>query len=214
MRKVTRFESEEVARVESLLDSGAPTPRTVALAVLAFALLVVTKTAGASVAPLAAPVPAPLLDSCTKHLKDVQFSGTFKLKSAASEAKPMRFVIGVPEDATPGSAVAQIWSGDSCKATCSSIDFEKGGASLPISLDLQCHGAELGALSTHVAVLWDHGPTPTTQLRFGTWLDGYEQAAVRVQVDRFNPTFVATRGDLNMPAPGKRKALAFRAPGY
>lgn len=101
-------------------------------------------------------------------------------------AEPLRFVIGEAEGGTKGSAVAQIWAGNHCQASCSSIQFEKGDLSMPISLDLQCRGEELGALSAHVALLWAQGNNTSTQLRFGSWVEGYEQAALKVEVDRFS----------------------------
>jgi hypothetical protein len=115
-------------------------------------------------------------------------------------------VIGSPDSGSSGTssstAVAQIWSGKRCQASCSSIDLglapknPSPGAvrgalyaedlSMPISLDLQCRGEELGALSARVAVLWGQGTQSQTQLRFGSWVDGYEQAALKVEVDRFS----------------------------
>jgi hypothetical protein len=191
---------DEIRLAESHLNRDLPKPGTVALAVVAFVLLVITKAASAN---------------CSLPIKNVQFSGTFSLKSSPQK-KPLRFVIGEPAGAGSGSSVAQIWSGDRCQATCSSIDIEKGEMALPISLDLQCRGEDLGgALSAHVAVLWDHGADHTTVLRFGSWLEGYEQAAMKVEVDHFNSPTAVSVASRSVPrlVPRKRKMLAFRAPG-
>jgi hypothetical protein len=174
-------------------DADAVHPKTAALAVAAFLLLVITKTANASIVPAALAPEALTPDSCSVQLKTVQFSGTFNLKSPhAPGTQALRFVIGTPENDKSGMAVAQIWSGTRCQASCSSVDMEKGDLSMPISLDLQCHGEALGPLSAHVAVLWDHGADHSTLVRFGSWLEGYEQASMKVEVDHFNTLSVAS----------------------
>jgi hypothetical protein len=129
-------------------------------------------------------------------LKTLQFAGTFDWKNAhTGKSEKLKFVIGTPEHSEKGTSVAQIWAGKQCQASCSSVDlgaasgakaFAKDELSLPISLDLQCRGEELGALSARVAVLWGHGSRSETTLRFGSWVDGYEQAALKVEVDHFN----------------------------
>jgi hypothetical protein len=143
----------------------------------------------------ASPQPANSGDTCSMSLKTLQFAGTFDWKNAhTGKTEKLRFMIGTPEKgAAKGTSVAQIWSGKHCQASCSSIDIvgrpgalEMDEASIPISLDLQCRGEALGALAARVAVLWSHGSQPTTTLRFGSWVDGYEQAALKVEVDRFN----------------------------
>ncbi len=175
----------EISRAEFHLnetDRESPHSKTVALAVAAFLLLVITKAANASIVPPALTPEALTPDSCSVQLKTVQFSGTFNLKSArSSNTQALRFVIGTPENDKNGTAVAQIWSGKRCQASCSAIeygDMEKG--------DL-------------VAVLWDHGADHSTLVRFGSWLEGYEQALMKVEVDHFNTLSVASRADLNMP---------------
>lgn len=139
---------------------------------------------------------APTPDSCSMKLKTLQFAGTFDWKNTKNgRLEKLRFVIGSPEHGEKGTSVAQIWAGKQCQASCSSVDLgaapgtqalEKDELSLPISLDLQCRGEELGALSARVAVLWGHGSKSETTLRFGSWVDGYEQAALKVEVDHFN----------------------------
>lgn len=133
--------------------------------------------------------PTPTSDTCSMKLKTLQFAGTFDWKSGSSgKIEKRRFVIGTPAHGAVGTSVAQIWAGNHCQASCSSVDLGAGvtGFSLPISLDLQCRGEELGALSARVAVLWSHGSKSETMLRFGSWVDGYEQAALRVELDQFN----------------------------
>jgi hypothetical protein len=203
---------QEIHRVEFHLRRREPHPVLVAIALGLLMVLVAGKDANAGVVP-AMEIASETQDRCATQIESIQFAGTFSLKSAsANKNKPLRFVIGFPAESNGDQAIAQIWSGSHCQATCSSLTLEKGDLSMPLSLDLQCRGGELGPLSAHVAVLWDHGPKPSTLLRFGTWLEGYEQASIKVEVDRFNSTNVAERVDTSV-RPRKRKILAYRVPG-
>jgi hypothetical protein len=163
---------------------------------------------GTSPAAFAAPAAIPG-DTCSMRLKSLQFAGTFDWKNTRTgKVEKLRFVIGTPAQGAGGTpaqgaattSVAQIWSGKQCQASCSSVDFGKStppGAlqtdelSMPISLDMQCRGEELGALAARVAVLWNHGSKGATTLRFGSWVDGYEQAALKIEVDHFSATSLA-----------------------
>lgn len=137
---------------------------------------------------------------CQRPLKEPAYLATFEMAdSSAGKAERRRLVVAETEGR---KLIAQIWSGNSCQATCRALSFEKGKASSPVALHLECQSAQLSSLTASATLLWGRGRSlskvPT--LRFGTWLQGYRQAVLEVELDRFS----SPRGSL--PRIGKRMA--------
>jgi hypothetical protein len=147
---------------------------------------------------------------CGTRFKTLTYSAAFSWENAATHvAKPMRILVGTstlapdPARSEKPQLTAQIWSGKECMAVCEAKSFEKEGPFSPVSLEMTCKSAELGAVALPTTLLWGRGHSlsklPT--LRFGTWLHGYEQAALEVELDRYS-----------MPASPRSPRLAYRAP--
>jgi hypothetical protein len=178
---------EESKRAEYHLNQGVPGPRTLALMVGALVLLL-AKTAGA--APPS---------GCDTPLKSVRYAAHFEWPQAGpGEKNSLQLLIGSRESSKTGETVAQIWSGNQCQLSCLSTQLD------PTALELKCRSAQLGMLTTSATVLWNRDAKPGHEatLRFGTWLEGYEQAPLRVEIDHFFEIANPRTGRLASRAPG------------
>jgi len=79
---------------------------------------------------------------------------------------------------------AQITSSDQCEAICSVEQKSLGKRAFPEAVPMRCQSPRLGALQTPVTLLWPPGKSQKPVLRFGTWLGGYQQTALLVELDR------------------------------
>jgi hypothetical protein len=92
--------------------------------------------------------------------------------------------------------VAKIMNGQRVEAVCSIQGFESymhGHTLLASSIDLSCKGTALGALAAPATVYFpeklDGANSKSTSrnqpvLRFGTWLQGYQQAVLKTEFDQ------------------------------
>jgi hypothetical protein len=114
--------------------------------------------------------------SCAQPLRRVEYAAEFQMKHGANAAPTsLRLLIGLPKLKKSAKRVAQIWSGRECRALCEAKRFTRD------SVDLQCKNAQMATFSTRASVI-----LPETALRFGTWLQGYEQIPLKVSVDRLS----------------------------
>ena len=65
------------------------------------------------------------------------------------------------------------------QAVCDLVQAVDRSSSFPESFDFTCHGASFGALQMPASLILTNKPL----LRFGSWLKGYQQAPLRVQMD-------------------------------
>lgn len=118
---------------------------------------------------------------------------TYSGHSAAS-SKTLRLVITKnkkPRFNEP-KLIAKIMNGQHIEAICGvqSLETYKAGKSLlPSSLDMSCKGTALGALAAPATVYFRNLNSESTSrggavLRFGTWLQGYQQAVLTTEFDQ------------------------------
>jgi hypothetical protein len=140
----------------------------------------------------------------------VVFSGRFNapsiMKLVISRAK-LNATGSAPANPLHG-AKAEIWT-TRLEASCSLVSLEKMD-DRSTAINFKCRSARLGALTSSVTlfvipntrpeanILAASHPRPAV-VRFGTWLEGYEQAQVTVDMDRTNsllshPNVIATSG--------------------
>jgi hypothetical protein len=138
-------------------------------------------------AGLAFPVWA-LADTCAV-LENPAFAASFewKAENGASHKMSVRIAAG-PED---GKEEAQITSGKQCLAVCHvkpdapETDIGRTIASItPRQIDLDCSAAEFAALTGPATLIFKGAGVDAPMIRFGTWLDGYREASLKVQADR------------------------------
>lgn len=88
--------------------------------------------------------------------------------------------------------VAKIMNGQRVEAICS-IQGVEGNGTLASSVDMSCKGTALGALAAPATVYFpeklDGANAKSTSrnmpvLRFGTWLQGYQQAVLKTEFDQ------------------------------
>lgn len=122
--------------------------------------------------------------TCGKVVGKVLFSAHFDWKSPAGVSKGLRLVIA--RNAKPGfkdsKFIAQIMNGDECQAVCRTETVDVASA----SLDLSCRSAAFGALAAPATVFFHNTGAghKSSVLRFGTWLQGYEQTILNTELDR------------------------------
>lgn len=127
--------------------------------------------------------------SCSQVIQDVFYSASFDLPESAQTAYKMKLLIGKPKSSS--EMIAQIWSGKSCQAVCDLKMLQKEDAFTPISLEMDCKSPSISALATPATLYFHASEMVVTQpeqfptLRFGTWLQGYHQSLLSVQVDRY-----------------------------
>jgi hypothetical protein len=88
--------------------------------------------------------------------------------------------------------VAKITNGQRVEAICSIQGVESymcGQTLLASSIDLSCKGTSLGALAAPATVYFKDANSESSSrnqpvLRFGTWLQGYQQAVLKTEFDQ------------------------------
>lgn len=80
---------------------------------------------------------------------------------------------------------AQISADGASLAECELRGFERNQLGQPLTLEMGCKNTQLESFTTTATLLWDHKSRTSASLRFGTWLQGYEQVPLTVQMDRF-----------------------------
>src|SRR5262249_46212887 len=141
--------------------------------------------------------------NCPGSFSEVQFSAKFTwahwepteagMKTSGS---PLEIRIGKVAG-EKSKTLAQIYSqnGGQSQAVSEMKAFEKKGAFTPGVMDLACESVGFGALSAPAALVWanDEGTAPS--LRFGSWLNGYKQASLTIEIDHFSQP-IKTAGKL------------------
>lgn len=127
------------------------------------------------------------MNQCPKQIKDLTYSASFVYDST-----PLKVRLG--KGANKSEFIAQIWNkAGHCEAVCRVKVWDKITPGQPNSLDLDCASTNLGALTTPATIFWSIR-TGQPAIRFGTWLNGYKQADLKVEVDHFNrPSVLAKR---------------------
>lgn len=125
---------------------------------------------------------APTESACSTRLKDVSYKASFTLKSLYAGKRPFQIQIG--SERQSGKTMALITQNDgSCYAICGIRHFEKEGKARPVSMLLSCENAELARLTIPVTLIWASAYQKLPMIRFGSWLNGYQQASLRVKTD-------------------------------
>jgi hypothetical protein len=150
------------------------------------------------------------ISACGKATGETLYSAIFKWSGEAQSGKTMRIVIVKAKK--PGfkdsKIVAKILNGKNCEAVCNVEKLETFGTEKSLkaaSVDMSCKSAALGALAAPATVFFQNESNPflpvsnesKSVLRFGTWLQGYEQAVLTTEVDesaRLIPELAPTRG--------------------
>lgn len=142
---------------------------------------------------------------CGKVQGEVLYHARFDWKdSMTSITKNLDIV--VTKTAKPGfwdsKISARIMNHGTCEAICRAdnlevVSNEPGMPSVATSMDLTCHSSSLGALGAPATVFFQSGQngTQTPVLRFGSWLQGYEQAYLKVQTDQSSKLVKEMRPD-------------------
>lgn len=126
-----------------------------------------------------------------KEPGDILYHASFDWKDSITQ-KTKKLEIIVTKNAKPGfwdsKVGARIMNGEQVEATCRAdnlevVSSESGAPKVATSMDLTCHSTSLGALGAPATVFFQAG-SQTPVLRFGSWLQGYEQAYLRVEKDR------------------------------
>ncbi len=147
------------------------------------------------------------------------FTASFKWNNGTSNSvassNTLRLVI--LKNKKPGfndpKLIAKIMSGDRVEAICGiqSLETYRAGKSLlPSSIDMSCKGTTLGALAAPATVFFRNSNSQSTShgaavLRFGTWLQGYQQAVLTTEFDQ------SARLVEEMPRPGAAPVKLARA---
>ncbi len=132
---------------------------------------------------------------CDIPLQHLDYSATFFWKGEEKGLRPMRIQIGLtPRHDGGSSKVALISSRDSrgsvpgCYAICATRALERRGSNAaPARLELSCRSEGIAGLNSPAALIWspDEG---SSAIRLGTWAEGYQEAALRVELDSYSPS--------------------------
>ncbi len=131
------------------------------------------------------------------------YAATFKWNPSPRSGKTLQFTIlknhhhGFSDSRWIAKIDEVSRDGQRVEAICSILSLETyshGKALLISSVDMSCKSTGLGALSSPATVYFPDANAKSTArntaiLRFGTWLQGYQQAALTTQIDqsaRFN----------------------------
>jgi hypothetical protein len=80
---------------------------------------------------------------------------------------------------------AQIETAGTPWVNCDLQHLEKDKRGKPLALEMSCKNIELESFTTTATVLWNHAGKSAT-LRFGTWLQGYQQMPLTVETDGYS----------------------------
>lgn len=119
--------------------------------------------------------------ACSTQLKEVLYSAQFDWEGTT----PMQIRIGTRSQ-PQGDIWAVISGPRGCQAICRMKEFVKNSVESPIALSMSCQGAGFGVLTTPATVLWTSYDFPKPTLRFGSWVNGYQSVALRVEFDRYS----------------------------
>jgi hypothetical protein len=123
-------------------------------------------------------------DTCAP-LGNPAFAATFEWQAANGANHPMS--VRIAKDSTH----AQILAGDQCLAICQvkpnepDSEISRTIASItPQHVDMECSAAEFAALTGPATLIFRGIGYESPVIRFGTWLDGYREAGLKIQADR------------------------------
>ena len=124
----------------------------------------------------------PAASGCGSSLKDVHYSAIFEFKT------PLRIKIG-NQGKQIVATISDVKSG-TCQAVCEGKFFRQEGGFesplMPVSMQLSCNGSQFQLLSSPVTLFWASAFQAQPELRFGTWINGYEQVALNVEYDAWS----------------------------
>lgn len=147
-----------------------------------FRLIIVLSAALFTLEALSAVPPAPSSTQCQlKKSGELQYLASFELKGEPGRKSALELRVG------KGSSkgwIAEIVSDNNCEAVCYSKEVEKNEAQELESLDMKCKSKGIDALSAPATLLLSTGRGKAPVLRFGSWLEGYREAMLQVQLDR------------------------------
>jgi hypothetical protein len=149
------------------------------LPLLALALLVVTRPARAA--------------ECGTKFERLLYVADFRAPLdepvvAAADAADLSLRVGTDAQGQTRALISGRRDG-TCRATCRVKGLERDARNRPISLDMECRDAGLRALRVPATLIWAEGSALAwPSLRFGSWLQGYQHARLRVTLDRYGST--------------------------
>lgn len=141
---------------------------------------------------------------CGVSFKKVDYSAQFTWKGKLSNLS-----VGTAIENGKLRWLAQIASTrggvQSCQAICEvqHLEVDRFRESAPVSLDMKCQSSGFAPLETKAVLLWASEIQQAPMLRFGTWLSGYQDAVLKVELDGFvkaMPSVVAHDKTLKMVA--------------
>ena len=119
---------------------------------------------------------------------ETSFEGSFAWKGAGratASSRQMKLVLASAE-------LAHIVAGDSVVAVCrvKPEDTSPTGRAIasvaPRQVDFDCEAAQFQGLTGPATLILRGRGNPTPLLRFGTWLDGYRNAPLKVMTDHLS----------------------------
>jgi hypothetical protein len=171
------------------------------LAALVGALSVGTPTAAAAMPRTGAtsPLPSGLNEGCRVPLSQIQYSARFEWQGQRLQLR----VGTIRRGDGRMQRVATISGAGSCQAVCTAKPLEKTDERRPIAMDLACWSSQLEALNSPVTIVWPNAErgTRANLLRFGTWVDGYREAALRVEFDHYSEAVTGPKLAAQQAAP-------------
>ncbi len=130
------------------------------------------------------------------------YSARFQLGGINQPVKKMQVVVAMSQMKQGGFnkpfPVAQIWSGSQCQAVCKVASIEKENSLTPVAVEMSCESVGFSPLAVKASILWGGEKSmymakqPT--IRFGTWLEGYRDSALKVELDRYSMSNDTNRG--------------------
>lgn len=125
--------------------------------------------------------------SCPTSLETVSYSANF---SFPKSDRKLSIRVGTTKSwDSQEYFIAQIASGNDCQAVCRVKNIARDELTQsPIAMDLDCQGVGFRELTTPATLLWKSTLASDSTIRFGTWLGGYEQAALDVKFDKYSAT--------------------------
>lgn len=110
---------------------------------------------------------------------DVAYSARFTFQK-----EPMKLVI---HREASGSSAQILTAAGAVQARCKFKNVERDESQKPVVVDMECKSAQFSPLVRQASLFWPNGAgSSSPALRFGTWLEGYEQVRLSVDVDRYS----------------------------
>lgn len=136
------------------------------------------------------------------------YSAKFQLGGVNRPVRKMRVMIAMSAVKQGGFnapfPIAQIWSGNQCQAVCKVASIEKDTPLTPVAVEMSCEAMGFSPLAVKASILWGGEKSafmakkPT--IRFGTWLEGYRDSALNVELDRYSMSTSTNRALAKMPS--------------